>query len=176
MVAGRPTPARSTRPARALRHRYRKKEVEYKEREAELLKISDARDAMRREFEELRKRRLDEVRSRSRSHGTAERRVTTLPSTHSLTHPRMRARAFCLLLLQFMAGFNRITMKLKEMYQMITLGGDAELELVDTLDPFSEGASPRRSTGTQSGCRGSPQPSLLISILLLLQKERDTEK
>jgi chromosome segregation ATPase len=29
-------------------------------------------------------------------------------------------------------------LKLKEMYQMITLGGDAELELVDTLDPFSE--------------------------------------
>ena len=32
-----------------------------------------------------------------------------------------------------------ITYKLKEMYQMITLGGDAELELVDSLDPFSEG-------------------------------------
>ena len=30
-------------------------------------------------------------------------------------------------------------MRLKEMYQMITLGGDAELELVDSLDPFSEG-------------------------------------
>jgi structural maintenance of chromosome 4 len=30
-------------------------------------------------------------------------------------------------------------MKLKEMYQMITLGGDAELEWVDSLDPFSEG-------------------------------------
>ena len=39
----------------------------------------------------------------------------------------------------FMSGFNIITAKLKEMYQMITLGGDAELELVDTLDPFSEG-------------------------------------
>ena len=38
----------------------------------------------------------------------------------------------------FMAGFNAISMKLKEMYQMITLGGDAELELVDSLDPFSE--------------------------------------
>jgi structural maintenance of chromosome 4 len=36
-------------------------------------------------------------------------------------------------------GFSTITMKLKEMYQMITLGGDAELELVDSLDPFSEG-------------------------------------
>ena len=40
---------------------------------------------------------------------------------------------------EFMAGFTQITMKLKEMYQMLTLGGDAELELVDSLDPFSEG-------------------------------------
>lgn len=38
---------------------------------------------------------------------------------------------------EFMAGFHIITMKLKEMYQMITLGGDAELvriQLVNT--PF----------------------------------------
>lgn len=43
---------------------------------------------------------------------------------------------------EFMAGFNCISLRLKEMYQMITLGGDAELELVDSLDPFSEvGAS-----------------------------------
>jgi len=40
---------------------------------------------------------------------------------------------------EFMAGFTTITTRLKEMYQMITLGGDAELELVDSLDPFSEG-------------------------------------
>lgn len=39
----------------------------------------------------------------------------------------------------FMDGFSKITLKLKELYQMITLGGDAELELVDSLDPFSEG-------------------------------------
>merc|ERR550537_784271 len=32
---------------------------------------------------------------------------------------------------EFMEGFSVISMKLKEMYQMITLGGDAELELVD---------------------------------------------
>ncbi|OLQ11725.1 Structural maintenance of chromosomes protein 4 [Symbiodinium microadriaticum] len=31
---------------------------------------------------------------------------------------------------EFMEGFSVISMKLKEMYQMITLGGDAELELV----------------------------------------------
>ena len=40
---------------------------------------------------------------------------------------------------EFMVGFRIIGMKLKEMYQMITLGGDAELELLDSLDPFSEG-------------------------------------
>lgn len=38
-----------------------------------------------------------------------------------------------------MDGFTKISMKLKEMYQLITLGGNAELELVDSLDPFSEG-------------------------------------
>ncbi|XP_015924685.1 structural maintenance of chromosomes protein 4 isoform X2 [Parasteatoda tepidariorum] len=40
---------------------------------------------------------------------------------------------------EFMRGFNIITLKVKELYQMMTLGGDAELELVDSLDPFSEG-------------------------------------
>lgn len=39
----------------------------------------------------------------------------------------------------FMEGFSIISMRLKEMYQMITMGGNAELELVDSLDPFSEG-------------------------------------
>ena len=49
-------------------------------------------------------------------------------------HEDMRKRR----LDDFMAGFNVISLKLKEMYQMITLGGDAELELVDSLDPFAE--------------------------------------
>ena len=40
---------------------------------------------------------------------------------------------------EFMAGFQTISLKLKELYQLITLGGNAELELVDSLDPFSEG-------------------------------------
>jgi structural maintenance of chromosome 4 len=38
-----------------------------------------------------------------------------------------------------MEGFGTISLRLKEMYQMITMGGNAELELVDSLDPFSEG-------------------------------------
>ena len=42
-------------------------------------------------------------------------------------------------LVEFTEGFEQITLKLKEMYRMITVGGDAELELVDRLNPFSEG-------------------------------------
>jgi len=40
---------------------------------------------------------------------------------------------------EFTDCFGRITLKLKEMYHMITLGGDSELELIDSLDPFLEG-------------------------------------
>lgn len=40
---------------------------------------------------------------------------------------------------EFMSGFNIISSKLKEMYRLITNGGDAELEALDALDPFSEG-------------------------------------
>ena len=38
----------------------------------------------------------------------------------------------------FMAGFNVISDGLREAYQCLTLGGDAELELVNGLDPFAE--------------------------------------
>ena len=40
---------------------------------------------------------------------------------------------------EFMQGFGIISQKLKEMYRLITNGGDAELEALDALDPFSEG-------------------------------------
>ncbi|KAK2195337.1 bifunctional P-loop containing nucleoside triphosphate hydrolase/SMCs flexible hinge/DNA-directed RNA polymerase III subunit RPC4/RecF-RecN-SMC [Babesia duncani] len=40
---------------------------------------------------------------------------------------------------EFLSNFAIIAGKLKQMYQTITLGGDAELELVDSTDPFAEG-------------------------------------
>lgn len=42
---------------------------------------------------------------------------------------------------EFIEGFNIINGKLKEMYRVVTNGGDAELELVDSIDPFTEGIS-----------------------------------
>ncbi|BFU24592.1 SMC4 protein [Entamoeba histolytica HM-3:IMSS] len=40
---------------------------------------------------------------------------------------------------EFMNGLTEISFKLKEMYYLLTQGGVAELELVDTLNPFTEG-------------------------------------
>lgn len=59
-----------------------------------------------------------------------------------------------------MAGFNVITHKLKEMYQMLTLGGDAELELVDNLDPFS---------GQFSWCSFGSVTQIFFRLLLAFQ-------
>ncbi len=39
---------------------------------------------------------------------------------------------------EFMAGFAIITTELKELYKMITLEANPELELIDSLDPFGE--------------------------------------
>jgi structural maintenance of chromosome 4 len=72
---------------------------EYLSRADDLRVITERRDRIKQEYEDLRQKRLD----------------------------------------GFLEGFAIISQKLKEMYQMITLGGNAELELVDSLDPFSEG-------------------------------------
>lgn len=40
---------------------------------------------------------------------------------------------------EFMEGFHMINTQLKEMFREITMGGDAELELKDGLNPFEEG-------------------------------------
>ncbi|VDM34998.1 unnamed protein product, partial [Hydatigera taeniaeformis] len=69
------------------------------------------------------------------------KRVAELDQVTELRSEQLRqeADAKAKRLSEFMSGFNIITTRLKEMYQMLTQGGDAELELIDSLDPFSEG-------------------------------------
>jgi len=80
---------------------------------------------------------------------------------------------------EFMEGFSVISMKLKEMYQMITLGGDAELELVDTLDPFSEGIlfsvrPPKKSWKQISNLSGGEKTLASLSLVFALHHYRPT--
>ncbi|CAH9093166.1 unnamed protein product [Cuscuta epithymum] len=80
---------------------------------------------------------------------------------------------------EFMAGFNTISLKLKEMYQMITLGGDAELELVDSLDPFSEGVvfsvrPPKKSWKNIANLSGGEKTLSSLALVFALHHFKPT--
>jgi structural maintenance of chromosome 4 len=80
---------------------------------------------------------------------------------------------------EFLDGFSVISMKLKEMYQMITLGGDAELELVDTMDPFSEGINfsvrpPKKSWKQITNLSGGEKTLSSLSLVFALHHYRPT--
>ncbi len=140
---------KNAKPDLSVLNDYRKREEEFLRRAAEFDEITKLRDAKKEEYEALRKRRLDE----------------------------------------FMAGFSAISLKLKEMYQvgpcgsfgrqcaylcpkMITLGGNAELELVDSMDPFSEGIifsvmPPKKSWKNISNLSGGEKVVLLVYLTLI---------
>ncbi|EPS67536.1 condensin complex components subunit, partial [Genlisea aurea] len=118
---------------------YREKVALYNQRVSDLNCVTLERDEMKRQYDEWRKRRLDE----------------------------------------FMAGFNDISLKLKEMYQMITLGGDAELELVDSLDPFSEGVvfsvrPPKKSWKNISNLSGGEKTLSSLALVFALHHYKPT--
>ena len=79
----------------------------------------------------------------------------------------------------FMTGFTAISQKLKEMYQMITLGGNAELELVDSLDPFSEGVlfsvmPPKKSWKNISNLSGGEKTLSSLALVFALHHFKPT--
>ncbi|KZT73247.1 hypothetical protein DAEQUDRAFT_703578 [Daedalea quercina L-15889] len=80
---------------------------------------------------------------------------------------------------EFMTGFNTISLKLKEMYQMITLGGNAELELVDSMDPFSEGIifsvmPPKKSWKNISNLSGGEKTLSSLALVFALHVYKPT--
>lgn len=80
---------------------------------------------------------------------------------------------------EFMAGFNTISLSLKEMYQLITMGGNAELELVDSLDPFSEGIlfsvmPPKKSWKNISNLSGGEKTLSSLALVFALHKYKPT--
>jgi len=80
---------------------------------------------------------------------------------------------------EFMRGFSLISTRLKEMYQMLTLGGDAELELVDSLDPFSEGIvfsvrPPKKSWKNISNLSGGEKTLSSLALVFALHHFKPT--
>jgi structural maintenance of chromosome 4 len=101
--------------------------------------------------------------------------ATELRNTARKRHEELRRKR----LEEFMTGFGKITLRLKEMYQMITLGGDAELELVDSLDPFSEGIvfsvrPPKKSWKNIANLSGGEKTLSSLALVFALHHYKPT--
>ncbi|KAK5172801.1 Structural maintenance of chromosomes protein 4 [Saxophila tyrrhenica] len=121
---------------------------------------------------------LAEYRRRANEHATRLEDLTTAltarDSAKKRTDDLRRLR-----LEGFMEGFSAISMRLKEMYQMITMGGNAELELVDSLDPFSEGIlfsvmPPKKSWKNISNLSGGEKTLSSLALVFALHHYRPT--
>lgn len=80
---------------------------------------------------------------------------------------------------KFTDGFNFISSNLKEIYQMLTLGGDAELEVIDINDPFSEGIEfsvrpPGKSWKKISNLSGGEKTLSSLSLVFSLHQFKPT--
>lgn len=117
------------------------------------------------------RRRCDDLRARSADLSTA---ITTRDAAKSRLDTLRSAR-----LTGFMTGFSAISLRLKEMYQMITMGGNAELELVDSLDPFSEGIlfsvmPPKKSWKNIGNLSGGEKTLSSLALVFALHHYRPT--
>ena len=135
--------------------------------EAKLQKVTDVDLGVLREY----RRRVEEHATRSADLAESlESRDTAKKRCDELRKLRLEG---------FMEGFSIISMRLKEMYQMITMGGNAELELVDSLDPFSEGIlfsvmPPKKSWKNISNLSGGEKTLSSLALVFALHHYKPT--
>lgn len=121
-------------------------------------------------LEEYARRLAEHKRRKLDLNQAVEKRDTTRDQLDQLKKTRFE---------EFMQGFGIISMTLKEMYQMITMGGNAELELVDSLDPFSEGVTfsvmpPKKSWRNITNLSGGEKTLSSLALVFALHKYKPT--
>lgn len=78
---------------------------------------------------------------------------------------------------RFMDGFGAINKNIKEIFTMITFGGNAELDLLDYLNPFAEGVvlsimPPKKAWKQISNLSGGEKTLASLSLIFALHKFR----
>lgn len=121
---------------------------------------------------------LAEYRRRVAEYEARSADLTTALASRDSAKSRLDQLRSCRLT-GFMEGFSTISLRLKEMYQMITMGGNAELELVDSLDPFSEGIlfsvmPPKKSWKNISNLSGGEKTLSSLALVFALHHYRPT--
>lgn len=76
---------------------------------------------------------------------------------------------------KFMEGFNVINKNIKEIFNLITFGGNAELDLIDYLNPFTDGVvlsimPPKKAWKQISNLSGGEKTLSSISLIFALHK------
>lgn len=76
---------------------------------------------------------------------------------------------------KFVEGFNVINRNIKEIFDLITLGGNAELDLIDYLNPFADGIvlsimPPKKAWKQVSNLSGGEKTLSSISLIFALHK------
>jgi structural maintenance of chromosome 4 len=121
---------------------------------------------------------LEEYRKRVEAHATRSAALAEVVGRRDSA--KKRCDEFRRLRLEgFMEGFSIISLRLKEMYQLITMGGNAELELVDSLDPFSEGIlfsvmPPKKSWKNISNLSGGEKTLSSLALVFALHSYKPT--
>eukprot|EP00897_Mesotaenium_endlicherianum_P001579 jgi/Mesen1/1449/ME000132S00395 len=128
---------------------YRKKVAEYGARVKDLDAVTEERDSMRRQTDELKKQRAAGLRAGFSPF------LFALDVSLAPARPPARLR------------------------HMITLGGDAELELVDSLDPFSEGIvfsvrPPKKSWKNIANLSGGEKTLSSLALVFALHHYKPT--
>jgi structural maintenance of chromosome 4 len=101
--------------------------------------------------------------------------ITELRDRHRILHDRLKKQR----LNEFMEGFQQIATMLRTTYQMITIQGDVTLELVDSLDPFSEGIAfnvrpPKKSWKQITNLSGGEKTLASLSLVFGLHHYKPT--
>ncbi|CDW58284.1 SMC N and SMC hinge domain containing protein [Trichuris trichiura] len=78
---------------------------------------------------------------------------------------------------EFIVGFEKIAIKLKEIYRLLTMGGDADLEFVDIANPFTEGVyfsvrPPKKSWKKICNLSGGEKTLSSLSFIFALHEYR----
>lgn len=126
-------------------------------------------------FRNVKKPNLSVIKEYSRKHEKYLERVflleeiTNKRNEMSQLHNDLKKKRYN----EFMYGYHIISKKVKEMYRTITFGGDAELELCDSMDPFHEGISfgvrpPKKSWKVISNLSGGEKTLASLALVFAL--------
>ncbi|KRY76371.1 Structural maintenance of chromosomes protein 4 [Trichinella pseudospiralis] len=121
---------------------------------------------------------LEEYKEKAEAYKVVYQQVTQADELHKQLYAKLDD-AKRLRLHEFMSALNVIREKLKDIYRTLTNGGDADLELIDTMNPFIDGVNysvrpPKKTWKEMSHLSGGEKTLSSLSLVFALHAYRPT--